>query len=352
MIITAKGTTTITYICQGDCLATTLIPTKTLAQYIDSAQNNAITPDFSQAENQPAIYPLVLSSLTGNIIIPDDSGAWYINQVEIPFSGNSSTAFGIYAAGTFVKTTFDLVVGSTTYTIPSLSIQKNIISTTNTTNSIIQYEGHAISDTFGYKIKSAIDLRLIKTQGTAFIAQITATNGGIVNDVITSTRLTASLAVGSAQNLTYEWYRGNNVLVDMSNELTVNRDEIDTNEIFRCKIYSNGTFIASGAITVYDQSDTQFIMPNPSPADEVVSATQPRVTYIPKVYLKSTNAEDPNRSYAFSYEVYDSMGTKQTFEDGRSTTGASFYVTVDDAKKANNGAGGNLTLAITATEND
>lgn len=341
---TVKGSATITFVKQGDTINTGLRSTKPLEQYLKKG-TSSVTPDWTQAANQPTIYPVVRSSLTDARIEPEaGSEVWKYNGTVIPFSGNLSTVMGSIPAGTFKKES-KKVDGDTT--VPTLTICKNLASAANINADVIEFGG--IADTgFRSAISASIDIRIEEVEGDPYIGYITVNDGGVIDGNTSSLTLTATLTRGGQDvtaGVTYKWYKANgNNWIDINKTtkaITVTAADIDTQELYKCEFFISGGSTGSAVIPVYDESDPLVIVPNPD-GDEEISSAHKTVTYYPLVCKRGDTSMTPVAGFTFSYQL-----TNSSYTQIAAGSGSSFAVTYAHGVAAN----GNMTLIITAQSN-
>jgi hypothetical protein len=338
---TVKGSATIVFVRQGDTINTSLRSTKPLEQYLKKG-TSAVTPDWTQAANQPTIYPVVRSSLTDSRIEPESgTEEWKYNGTVIPFTGNLSTVMGSIPAGTFKKES-KKVDGDTT--VPTLTILKNLASADNINADVIEFS--AICDTgFRSAISASIDIRIEEVEGDPYIGYISVNDGGVIDGDTSSLTLTATLARGGQDittGVTYKWYKANrNSWTDINKTtkaITVTAVDIDTQELYKCEFFISGNSTGSACLPVYDESDPLVVVPNPD-GDEEISSAHPLVTYYPQVCKRGDTSMTPVAGFTFSYRL-----TNSSYAQIAAGEGGNFAVTYAHGVAAR----GNMTLIITA----
>ena len=145
-------------------LGTLLNTGKPLVQHVDRA-SGLIVPDWEKlADNEkPVIYVSVMKNgkQKGNYILPE-SIVWKVDNDTISFdnSGNSIAMPG-YVAGTFHKETHNASTESGgTVAVPALRIQKNMASSGNIDNDIIQFSGTYIEGGANIPLDMNINVRI------------------------------------------------------------------------------------------------------------------------------------------------------------------------------------------------
>jgi hypothetical protein len=341
-----KGQTTIKFVKQGDTLNCNLRSTFPLKQFISNG-NGVVSPSF--ASNKPCIYPVVRSSLQAARVAVKTTGyQWYYNGVEIAFKNGLSTAIGGLAAGTF-KTEYKTIDG---FSVPTLTILKDIASSGNIDSDTIEFKG-IVNTGFETTVSASIDIEIEQTDGEAYLAYIAVNNGGVIDDVVQTLTATAHLLVGGAEktsSVTYKWYKMNvtngvdgwQKLSNTSKSITISKADVNSSELYKCEL-SYGGKLTSAVLEVVDETDVLIIFPNPTDSDgksvpEEVSSVQTSIYYRPKVLKRSTSEEVSG--YTLNYLLTKSDGTEIASQDG----GSSFMVTYAQGLKA----GGDLTLIISA----
>lgn len=344
---TVKGQTTIKYVRQGDSLTCTLRSTFPLKQFISNG-NNIVTPSF--AENKPCIYPVVRSSLKATRIEPSASGVeWRYNGQEIAFDASGlSKAMGNIPAGTFKSETKN-VDG---FTVPTLTIQKEVASSGNIDSDTIEFKG-TVNTGFQSVVSSSIEISIEQTDGESCLGYITINNGGVIDDSTAQLNATAHFMIGGVEKtdgVSYKWFRmkvvngadGWEAINKTSACITITASDVNSSELYKCEMTYGGKS-SSAVMEVSDETDILIIYPNPTDSagdsvPEELSTAQTSIVYRPKVYKRSTGTEVSG--FTFNYLLTDAAGDTIASQDG----GSSFTVTIDHAAKA----GGDMTLIISA----
>lgn len=342
-----KGQTTIKYVRQGDTLTCTLRSTFPLKQFITSG-NDTVTPSF--AANKPCIYPVVRSSLKAARIAPSASGVvWSYNGQEISFDASGlNTAMGSIAAGTF-KSETKTVDG---FTVPTLTILKEIASAVNIDSDTIEFKG-AVNTGFSSIVSASIEVSIEQTDGEACLGYVTINNGGVIDDSTALLTATAHFLLGGVEKtsgVAYKWYKmkvtngadGWVATGATSQSITITAGDINSSELYRCEMTCGGK-TSSAVMEVCDETDILIIYPNPTGSTgasvpEELSSAQTSIIYRPKVYKRATGAEVSG--FTFNYLLTDAAGNTVASQDG----GSSFTVTLSHAAQA----GGDITLIISA----
>lgn len=340
---TVIGTREIIFVRQGDSINTRLYVTRPLEQFIKK-DTATITPDWAVVANQPTIYPAVKSSLMNVRLSPLlGSEFWKYNGVTIAFdSGGLSTVMGSIAAGTFKKESKamdgDIVV-------PTLKICKNIASVSNINTDVIEFTA-TVNTGFSTVISSSIDLRIEEIVGDAYTGHIAVNDGGVIDDNTSSLTLTAQLYKGGAEvnaGITYQWFKASgdtwvNTL-KTTKAIILTKDDINTQELYKCVFLKSTNEVSSAAISVYDESDPLVVVLNPD-GDEEISSARRTIIYSPRVCKRGDMTLTAILGYTFEYLL-----TNNRYTEIATGAGVSFSVTYDHAVEAK----GNMTIIITAT---
>lgn len=344
-----RGLTTIKYVKQGDTLTCGLRSTLPLKQFITN-DCRTVSPQFTTAS--PCIYPVIKSALSNSRVQPNAAGyKWLYNNVEITFDATGlSTAIGSIAAGTFKKE-WKSIDGD--FAVPTLTILKNLASSTNIDSDVIEFQGVANTG-FSANVSASIEVSIEQTDGEAVVGYISVNNGGVVDDNTSLLTATAHLLIGGSApttGITYAWYKmvvagGADTWVAQNNSsasLTLGASAINSNELYKCVLtYAGKT--TEAVLEVADETDALIIYPNPTDGNgnvvpEELSSSQTSIVYVPKVYKRGTTIEE--NGFSFAYLLTNASGT--TIASANS--GSSFTVTQTHAVTAN----GDLTLIISAT---
>lgn len=344
---TVKGQTTIKYVRQGDSLTCTLRSTFPLKQFISNG-NSVISPSFE--ENKPCVYPVVRSSLKAMRIEPAASGVeWKYNGAEIAFDASGlSRAMGNVLAGTF-KSEVKKVDG---FSVPTLTIMKEIASDTNIDSDTIEFKG-TVNTGFQTVVSASIEVSIEQTDGESCMGYITINNGGVIDDATSQLNASAHFMLGGvekAEGVSYKWYKmkvvdgadGWESIGKTSQNIIITAADISSSELYKCEMAYGGKR-SSAVMEVSDETDILIIYPNPTndagdSVPEELSSAQTSIIYRPKVYKRSTGTEV--KGFSFDYLLTDAAGDTIASQDG----GNSFTVTVDHAIKA----GGDITLIVSA----
>ncbi|MEG1617403.1 MAG: hypothetical protein RR202_10615 [Bacteroidales bacterium] len=339
---TVRGSSTITFVKQGDTISTNLRSTKPLEQFIKKS-TYVVAPDWGVADNRPKIYPVIKSSLTDTRLEPKNgTEVWKYNGTVIQFNAaGESLQLGSLAAGTFKKAS-ERVDGDTL--VPTLEICKNLASKSNINADVIDFSAE-VNTGFESSVSGSIDIRIEEVEGDPYRGYISVNDGGVIDDNTSTLTLTANLMRGGSAQTTdvgYKWYKGNGdswtAMSQTTKSIQVGGDDIDTQEIYKCEFLVGGSVVTNASIQVYDERDPLIIVPNPD-GDEELSSARKTITYYPKVCKRGDSSATPVAGYTFSY-----MLTNSNYVTIAVGNGNSFSVTYAHGVQAN----GNMSLIISA----
>lgn len=338
---TVSGSAQIKFIRQGDSIASMLISTAALQQSVNQS-TGIINPDWTVVANQPIIYPRVVSQLSGSLITDLSNPVWKYNGTALVFVGGKTSD------GNFETTTYTISGKA----IPALKILKNIMSDASQ-NALISFTCNVTTGGLITSVSADIPVARTEVSGEVYQGYISATNGGIVDDLNAATILTAALnkgGTGVTTGLAYAWYYNTPSDTDAvqdnwqplnktTKSITVTRDEVDTIKVFKCDFSVESTVVFSAFFEVRDESDPLYILPNPDQKDELLSSYQQSITYTPKVRRRGQSTDESG--WSFAYVLRDVKGNSI-----KTATGASFAVTYANILAANC----DLDLYIEATK--
>ena len=259
---------------------------------------------------------------------------WKFNGTAIVFDASGlSKAMGSIPAGTF-KSEVKKVDG---FTLPTLTILKEIASSGNIDSDTIEFKG-VVNTGFQSVVSASIEVAIEQTDGESCMGYITINNGGVVDDTTSQLKATAHLMIGGVEKtdgVTYKWYKmkvvdgvdGWESINKSSSSITITASDINSSELYKCEMSYNGKS-SSAVMEVSDEAQVP----------EELSTAQTSIIYRPKVYKRTTETEV--KGFTFNYLVTDAAGDTIASQDG----GDSFTVTIDHAVKA----GGDITLIISA----
>lgn len=341
-----RGSEVVTFVKQGDTITANLVCPKGLTQYVIPG-SDVINPNWEVAANQPQIYPHVTTTLTQTIISAFTDTRWYYDGVLLVFTNN------VTADGRFKLETYTINGQS----LPCLRIMKNLMLASVLSKEIMF---KASIETGGVKsaISCPITARRVETSGNAYVGQIAATNGGVINDTTPNSTLSAALLHGgvpyTGSDVTYKWFKldpndidsvkdGWQDLSKTTKDILVGLALVDTQDNFRCDFFVASSFVTSAFQQVIDQSDMYVMNLNPRPLAAELSYYQPERIYSPRVHRRSK--ETPETGWAMTYQFVKPDGT--FLKTGSCAEGASFKLLYADALAV---GGCDIRTQVTATK--
>jgi hypothetical protein len=340
---TVKGSTTISFVRQGDHLQACLMADIPLVQYLKKG-TTTVMPDWTVASAQPTIYPVVRSSLSDTRISPiADTEEWKLGGVVIPFGTDGlSLAFGNIAAGMFKKSR-KAMDGDTQ--VPCLTLCKNLVLM-DAGNTRVEFSAQCNTG-FLMGVTASIDIRLEEVDGDPYVGYISVNDGGVIDDNTETLTLTANLMRGGSAatgSITYRWFKASgNSWIDTgktSKSITITGDDIATQELYRVEMSFLDTAVATATLPVYDERDPLIVVSNPD-GEEVLSDTRKQIIYTPSVQRRGDVNRQALAGYSFSY-----MLTNSRADVIATHSGSSFTVTYAHGISA----GGDMSLNITASK--
>lgn len=225
----ARGSNVISRIINGDTLYFYFeLGKNPLYQSVDPDNPSNVFPNWeTNADSQPTVKPVCSSAMNGNLTLSEHK--WYYNGSLIIFG---TVTDGWATEQTNERFKYNVKDGT-------IKIVKNLASADNVSNDTLRYEGMADLDGINYKQEKTIDILIQRSSASAFTGFIQATPGQLNADV-TSTKLTTLLSNGSSyiSDYTCKWYKNDVYLTGKDGkELTVTRDDIDSEELFLAKFY-------------------------------------------------------------------------------------------------------------------
>ncbi len=237
-----------------------------------------VTPDWSQAANQPMLTPKVTSAR--NALIELSQHEWDYNGVALVFNGAALT-------GGFTKdSTGKFAMNATT---GALKIIDNLASAANYANDQLDYRCLATVDGVQYRLSKSADIFIQKVGATSYIGLITATTETLTASVENTTLKTDLKLAGNTVASWYtKWYKGN---LDTpwtekngQNTITVGRADVNGTVLFIAEFYLSAADATSGAdpvfragIRIMDATDDFQIVYAITSANKTVDTNKPVV---------------------------------------------------------------------------
>lgn len=324
-------------------------------EYVGTADTPTnIAPDF--AALKPLLSFIVTSSRVAEGLVTPEAIRWFFNDVELTFSGNTSTnTFG-------GETGHFQFVDYTESGYYGLRIVKNLVKASGSASCIIRAEADVIVGNTSDTVQFVYTIPITKGVGIQQRVTIVAGDKNIftLTEKNTSCLLKAVTRLGSDEittGLTYKWYRqSDGAWVEQNvttQTLTVTNDMVDTSGVFMVEVYQNGNLIGQDIQTVVDASDPYDIIVGSVKTnetsgstvqnDETISDIKDVITYTPRVVKRGTATTPSGMTDMKFYFVFmNSVGIIMNAGD-YNTPLASKSV---DYEMCSN-AGGNLTYTIT-----
>lgn len=212
----------------------------------------AVSPDFTQAENQPVLTPTAVagSGQTASIT----QGTWYYNGTALTFSGTADSSG-------FIPGSSDSRFKYNPNT-KALRIVGNIASATNTSNDVLKFSGGGECAGVDWTGDASAELHLQEIGSSSAQLLLTADRATLDSTNTTATA-TATLMISGEEmtsGYTYKWTdeSGATIQTSTSRTCTVKRDHITAIGGIWCFAYlstDTTTAIASAFIEFIDLAD-------------------------------------------------------------------------------------------------
>ncbi len=280
----AQGSITIKRLRTGDTLFITFnsngIP---LYQGVDT-KTGTVTPDWTQAANQPIVTPNVTSAR--GMTVSTSNHVWKYNGVQLLFNGASSGGYTADSTGKFAMNPSN----------GALKIIGNLASTTNYANDTIEYSCQATLAGVEYNLSKSTDIVIQSTGATSYMGIITATTEQLTG-AVTSTTLSAQLKLAGADVGSYvKWYKGNLntpwTAKNGQNNITVTRSDVDGTILFIVEFYlaqTDAQPVYRAGIRIIDAADAFQIVYSITSANKTVDDNKP-VTVTGQLVNMRTNS--------------------------------------------------------------
>lgn len=292
----------------------------------------AVFPTFG-GTNCPTLMFLVYDSENSakSIVVPDANIKWFVNGVELTFSGQISTnKFNGNETGHFKR----IVKTINGVNIQCLQVIKNLtginsnssFAITATATGLVENTSTDLSASFpvtiAYGDTSSKKVRIQSPSGYTGTPFTIDQKGGQCK--IQAVVVTNSDEGFTVDGFTFEWYQQVNgtwtKLSSTSHTLTVLEEQVDGSALFMCKVYNekDKSLYGTDICSINDISDPWQVYPNP-----VVSETSDKpatlicvkgsgVAAVFKPYVKHAGSEDKldASKCSFSMGLFNSAGTK------------------------------------------
>lgn len=246
----AQGSITIKRLRNGDSIFLTFgnngIP---LFQGIDT-ESGAVTPDWSNPNNQPVITPLA-SSVRNNLVMLG-SHSWFYNQSTVPLSFTGATS-GDWTEDSTGK--FAINSGG------ALKIIDNLASQQNTANDTLTYKATATIAGVEYPVEKSIDILIQPLGSSSYVGFIIASTEQLTSDDATAT-LTTKLQISSDDFTDYyvKWYKDDTAWTEKNGQKVINvgRGDVDGTQLFIAEFYRKSTdtdYVYRAGVRIIDVLD-------------------------------------------------------------------------------------------------
>jgi len=348
-----QGNIVVRRVRQGDTLTTRLESDKVLYQGIADG-GWLVNPDWSVAENQPTITPIITSSLKDSIInIVPGTATWMYNGLKLIF-GDDGICTGIVGGGTAGAGLFKL--DSTT---GSLKIINNLASSTNSNVDKLRFDA-LVNTGYETEVGADIDVRIELVGKNSYTGVVDTTSKtfreGEVETITANSILT--LGISSISAFKTEWMKGETIFKAISTDNTCDfsRSDVNGSQNFTANFYVTidgvDKLVSSYIFVLYDSSDPYVVILTPINGSEVTD-TNTYVQIQADVIRRSDNIKIPVSSWEF--DSYNCRAKEITLETAVGTTADGHKyatVTINDCDRVESGEteqNGDISIAATAT---
>lgn len=257
-----SGQFTLTRVRMGDTLSFALNSSHEgcpWAQFVNN-DNGTPTPDWTKEAKQPWLTPMASSPSGAKVTLGEHK--WRYNGSVVSFDGGESMtdsgggrwtkSVGSHA-GMFAMNTDD-------GTIRPLV---NLAGTGNMDDDRLEYEGNAVMNEHGTKVKASYAIRISDSGESPYTMDVQGKPGPFLSETVTQTVLTAVLMQGSVGNVSaeYVWTINGETLTDSNGaaqtgrSATVTRSMVNGIARVECAAKVGGTVVARASYMVTDQAD-------------------------------------------------------------------------------------------------
>ena len=303
----AQGSITIKRLRNGDSLFLSLeLNGKPLYQSYDD-QTGTVSPDWTQAANQPIITPKVASTKSGEVAT--SLHTWVYNGVTLVFNGASSGGYTTDSTGKFA---LNPVNGA-------LKIIANLASSINTANDTLAYSCVATVAGVEYNLSKSIDIQIQKGGASSYYGFINASTLHL-DESHNSATLASELWLSASAVSDYyiKWYKGATEWAAKAGQktITVDRSDVDGSQLFIAEFYKaqgDTNYIFRAGISIIDTMDEIILVPYIYSANKEVDTNNPVVVKA-RIVRASTNAvlTPSNPTWAFTIMDGDTWTVKGT----------------------------------------
>lgn len=326
--------------------------TKPLVQRYKTGTDQFI-PDFSQLadDEKPIVYPWLRLVANGGIRIPT-SYTWYYNDVALTF-GSDDLCTNAGLAGILKRVTFNLTVGSKTYTLPALKVMENLVPISGFDNDMISMSGTI--EVSGQSLpfeKLSKEVVIEESTGNQFDVLISNNKGSqftqdgenltehaiVYKDGVQMTNLAG---------YSFKWSKitglGDTVIPGIGASVTLTTADVDNVLKIRCDLLKDGSVIASGYDELTDFSDPYDLRLDREGNELLAEGESSTVT--PKVVKRSTGDTVPGFVFNFSTKDNEGQDFVLTGQSSSKFVATSVDISYADVIRAQRGIYGYVTAS-------
>ncbi len=227
---------------------------------------NKCVPDWKADEStRPVVYAVIrrgVAYMNDKQIV---GGKWLYNDVEITFGDDNKSKNALDADGNplFLVGTKTVSLGSSSYSVPCLTIISNLASPTNVDLDTIGFQGSIEVTGQQAAFAAQVDVKIAQMTTQGFLGLLSP-ESAIITEKNQDVTFTASLYAedGSTSSSFYtKWYFNNDTTDQAAlrgkKSITVNETEVTDNLIVRCEFYSDSAYTNRVAVAFASVDDTQ-----------------------------------------------------------------------------------------------
>ena len=310
-----------------------------LFQGVDPTTGN-VTPDWTQAANQPIITPKVTSARGNTVSL--GSHRWNYNGNDLNFNGAVSGDWRTDSTGKFQLNT----------TTGALRIIANLASATNVAADTLTYSCVATVTGVDYNLTKSVDVQIQNVGASSYYGTINATSEQLT-ELVSQTTVATKLYLGSKEQSGYavKWYKDDTLWSDKSGaSITVNRGDVDGTQLIIAEFYKNAsdtTPVFRAGIRIIDTLDDFHVEHRYVNSDKTTNNANREVDTGKPVYVEAyvvnvrTNTEltsITSAKWVSNVMDKDSWTSLLRVPASGTNTGATNLVTITTAQTDVNGA--------------
>lgn len=245
-----QGSITIKRLRTGGSLFVTFNLNAPLFQNVDK-DSGVVSPDWSQAANQPVITPVVTSSLGNTVTL--NNHMWYYDDDELDFTGEvREDGFKTDSTGKFAMHP----------DTGALRILTNLASKENFVSDIFKYKVMATVADVEYKVEKEIELLIQQMGASSYVGYVLTSTAQLTSEYPEATLTTKLYSQGNEKTDYYvRWYKDNEEWTDMNGgkEVTVKQSDVSGSQLFVAVFYESTDStspLARHGIHIIDTKDT------------------------------------------------------------------------------------------------